>query len=137
MTWCWWILAIILAMGEMVSVQFVLIWFALAAGGTAILANFIPFLDQLISFVGLSFLLTVFSRKIVFPRGSAKTNIAALPGREGVVLETVQKIYCDKGLVKVDGEVWRAYTEGETILVGRKVIVQGIDGVKLRVVESD
>lgn len=135
MTWLWWILAIVLGMGEMISAQFVLIWFALGAAGAAIMANFVPFLHQLLTFVGLSFVLTVLSRQIILPKGAAKTNIWALIGKKGVVMETVQKIYCDKGLVKVDGEIWRAFCDEEFIAVGHTVRVLGVDGVKLKVVE--
>lgn len=132
MFWFWMILAIILGIGELMTVEFLLLWFALGAVVAGFIAKILPFIYQLSGFVGVSFLLTVLSRKVVHHK-EVRTNISALIGKEALVTETVQKLYCDRGLVKIEGEIWRAYSDEEEIPVGKTVIVQEVVGVKLKV----
>lgn len=133
MFWFWMIIALILGIGELMTVEFLLLWFALGAVLAGLLAEVLPFLYQVAAFVLTSFFLTILSRKLIHRR-EVRTNISALSGKEALVVEMVQKLYCDRGLVKVDGELWRAYTDGEEIPAGKTVIVQEVVGVKLRVV---
>ncbi|BAW31053.1 conserved hypothetical protein [Methanothermobacter sp. MT-2] len=43
---------------------------------------------------------------------------------------TVMEDFEEEGLIKVDGETWRAKSQ-DKIKKGDKVIIKGIDGVKL------
>lgn len=133
MKWIWIVLAIFLGIGELITVEFLLLWFALGAIIAAIIANFYPFVYQLFGFVLVSFCFTIFSRKIVLRRNGAKTNVSALIGKEGLVVETVKQAYCDHGLVKVGGELWRAFTEEGEIAPGSTVTIIKVLGTKLKV----
>ena len=57
-------------------------------------------------------------------------------GKKGIVTATINSLE-GKGLVKVNGEVWSAKTNLETIPEGTEVEVIGIDGVKLIVTPLD
>ncbi len=133
MKWIWLILAIFLGIGEIMTVEFLLLWFCLGAVAAAIVANFYSFVYQLLIFVFVSLVFIIFSRRIIFHRNSVKTNISALIGKEAVVVEKVGPFYCKPGLIKVNGEFWRAYSEEEVIDPGVTVIIVEVDGVKLKV----
>jgi len=60
----------------------------------------------------------------------AKTNIDAIIGRQGIVLESIAKNA--DGLVKVGYEQWRARAE-EDIKKGDEIVVTGVSGVTLLV----
>lgn len=132
MIWFWVIVSIFLGIGELLTVEFLLLWFALGAAAAAVIAKFLPFVYQLGGFVLVSFLLTVLSRRLL-NRKEIKTNIAALIGAEALVIETVQRVYCDKGLVRVCGEVWRAFSDDEEIPAGQRVEILDVVGTKLKV----
>jgi membrane protein implicated in regulation of membrane protease activity len=55
------------------------------------------------------------------------TNVLALLGKEGIVLEEVTD---RSGLIKIVGEDWSARSE-ENIEAGSKVVVEKVDGVSL------
>lgn len=132
MFWFWIILAIILGIGELFTVEFLLLWFALGAVAAGATAKVLPFLYQLSVFVLVSFVCTILSRKLIHHK-EVRTNVSALIGKEAIVTETVQKSYCDRGLVRVEGEIWRAYTDEDDIPAGKMVIIQDVVGVKLKV----
>lgn len=68
--------------------------------------------------------------------GPRKTNVDALVGQKGVVLQEVAPL--TYGRVKVGGEDWAAVPAGEfKIPVGAVVIVKGYQGVKLVVAEVE
>jgi membrane protein implicated in regulation of membrane protease activity len=68
--------------------------------------------------------------------GPRKTNVEALIGQKGVVLQEVAPL--KYGRVKVRGEDWAAVPAAEvTIPAGAVVVVQGYEGVKLIVAEVD
>lgn len=136
MKWFWLILAIFLGIGEILTVEFFLLWFCVGAIGAAITAYFYPFVYQLLVFVLLSLILVIYSRKVILGKNETKTNVEALVGKNVLVIETIQKIYCDRGLVKVNGEIWRAYTEGEDIPVGTMVTITEVSGTKLKVIRE-
>lgn len=59
--------------------------------------------------------------------GPAHTNIDALVGKNGVVIEQIKP--SGKGLVKVGSELWRARCEGQEVLgKGTTVVVLRIEG---------
>jgi len=58
----------------------------------------------------------------------AKTNIDAIIGRQGIVLENIAKN--TDGLVKVGNERWRARAE-EDIKEGEEIVVNSVNGVTL------
>jgi len=58
----------------------------------------------------------------------AKTNIDAIIGRQGIVLQNITKNF--DGRVKVGNERWRARAE-EDIKKGDEIVVTGVSGVTL------
>lgn len=137
MKWLWIILAIFLGIGELLTVEFFLLWFCLAAIGAAITAYFYPFVYQLAVFVLLSLILIIYSRKVILGKNEARTNVEALVGQKALVIEPIQKIYCDRGLVKINGEIWRAYTEEGEIPQGMMVTIIEVNGTKLKVIKEE
>ncbi|MCH7979048.1 MAG: hypothetical protein IH935_08740 [Acidobacteria bacterium] len=135
----WVILGLVLGLAEMLLPGFFLLWF----GVGALLASLLAFLGvprgaQIGVFLASSFLLLISSRtifkSILFrsPHGVA-TNVEALLGRTGMVLEIIEGSL-KPGSVKLGGEVWSAVSDDEThIANGAKVQVLEIVGNKVRV----
>lgn len=136
MIWFWLILAIFLGIGEILTVEFFLLWFSVGAIGAAATACFYSFVYQLLVFVLLSLILVIYSRKMILGKNETKTNVGALVGKSALVIEAIQKIYCDRGLVKINGEIWRAYTEEEEIPAGKMVTIIEVSGTKLKVIRE-
>lgn len=132
MGWLWLVLGIFLVFGELLTREFFLLWFALGAFLAGILAFFLPFGYQLLSFF-FSMILRFLFWKINLDKKEPKTNLDTLVGKEAIVVETVQRVYCDRGLVKLNGEIWRAYCEGDSILAGTNVLIVEVSGAKLKV----
>jgi membrane protein implicated in regulation of membrane protease activity len=137
----WILLAVILAVGEVISLSFFLAPFAagallgaiaeLAGAGTAI---------AMIVFLVCSGLLLGFVRPIarrhMHTPAQIRTGTAALVGQTAVVTERVED---GAGSVKLDGEVWtaRPYVEGEVIDVGHRVHVVQIRGATALVSDNE
>ena len=133
----WLVLLTVLIILEIATTQFICIWFA---GGA--LAAFICALANLsqtfqtVTFVLVSALLLIFTRKIVNKlktTPNAKTNTDALIGQPAVVTEEISNIEA-KGAVKIRGLEWSARSiTGDAIPKETYVTVKEIDGVKLMV----
>lgn len=128
----WIIIAAICLIGEMLTTGFFLLWFAFGALAAAALAylgfdttaQFITFAAVSVVFLGVS---RPFAARIT-GEPSKKAVSDRLIGRKGVVMEAISPQ--NSGLVKVDGETWRA-TSGTVLDVGEEVSVKAIEGVKL------
>ncbi|MDX6681532.1 MAG: hypothetical protein QOG94_1571 [Solirubrobacteraceae bacterium] len=137
----WILLAVILAVGEVMSLSFFLAPFAagallgaiaeLAGTGTAV---------ALIVFLVSSGLLTGFVRPIarrhMHTPAQIRTGTAALVGQTAVVTVRVDD---GAGAVKLGGEIWtaRPYVEGEVIEPGRRVDVVQIQGATALVSDDE
>lgn len=138
MEWFWLALAIGLLVVEVVTTQFVTIWFATSAGIvaiiTAIAVNF-PIYWQIIIFVVLSIALLLATRplvkKLLKKRTDAqKTNLDLLINNEAIVIEEIENI-SGRGAVKLRGTVWSAKSEeNQVIKEGEIVIFKKIEGNK-------
>jgi len=128
----WIIIAAICLIGEMLTTGFFLLWFAFGALAAAAL-GYLGFdtTAQFITFVAVSVVLLGVSRPFaarITGEPSKKAVSDRLIGRKGVVMEAISPQ--NSGLVKVDGEKWRA--KSDTVLdAGEDVIVKAIEGVKL------
>jgi membrane protein implicated in regulation of membrane protease activity len=138
--WAIWILlAVALAVGEVMTAGFVLGAFAVAAVLPALLAAFglgLPF--QLLGFIlglvgSLVFLRPLAQRHLRVPP-AIRTGTKALEGSRAVVLERVDDL---GGRVRIGGEVWsaRAYLEDQVIEPGARVEVAKIEGATALVYE--
>ena len=135
--WQWWLVgAIVLAVVEMVTAGFFVIWFAIGCLA-AMVASWLGagVIGQGLSFVVVSGLLVLMTRpvvqRLVFGRGrEPRTAVDALPGQMGTVTAPVAPL--SPGLVRVGGEVWTAVPAGEAeIPAGTRVRVARVEGVKL------
>jgi len=142
MTWAWWMgSALLLAVIEILSLNFVLIMFAGGAlvAGLLALAG-VPLWVQILGF-GLTSVVLLGSMRPWLLRHLrdrvplVETNAAGLVGRSAVVVAPVTR---RAGRVKLAGEVWTARTEGQDVLpVGGDVRVVRITGATAVVTSAD
>jgi len=136
MFYTWLITFVILLILEIMTFNFVTIWFALGA----VVSMFSSFFTadayiQTIIFVIASALFLFATRPIVnkyLRKEPVKTNLDMVIGKIGVVTQGINRL--EPGEVKVDGKYWTA-TSKERIKKDSKVKILAIEGVKL-VVES-
>lgn len=135
MIWIWLAVAVIFIIIEAITVGLTTIWFAAGALIALVLALLkVPPLAQVIIFLIVSLALLATTRKVFVNKlktGSEKTNVDALIGEEGVVIEEITPH--NVGLVKVKGQNWSAvsYDKDATIPKDTAVKVKAIEGVKL------
>ena len=135
----WLILCGVFLVIEIFTISFLFLWPGIGAFITFISSLFIDnFAIQIIIFVITSILLIVFTKplvkKLIKNKDNTKMNKDSLIGRSGIVIKDIDNTH-SVGQVKVNGELWSAFSENsqEIILKDSIVIVKGIDGVKLRV----
>jgi membrane protein implicated in regulation of membrane protease activity len=130
----WLIVAVILAVGEIVTMGLFLAPFAAGAAVAAVLAGTgagatIEWSAFLVVSVVLLAALRPVAREHQRTRGRMKTGTAALVGKTAMVVERIAN---DEGVgcVKLDGEIWtaRAYDDDEVIEPGTRVHVLEIRG---------
>lgn len=137
----WAVVIIITILIEINTFDLVSLWFTIGAIIALILAAFtIAPLIQIGVFVGVSLLFIValqpLTKNIRANKSIVRTNADKVVGMIGVITKEV--IPGEIGEVKVDGELWLAINqEGKAILVGKKVSVKAISGIKLIVSPID
>jgi membrane protein implicated in regulation of membrane protease activity len=135
----WLILAVLLAVGEVLTMGFFLAPFAAGALAAALVAALgggfvvagIAFLA--VSSVALLGLRPIARRHMKLP-AQLRTGTAALVGKTGTVVEAIS---ADAGCVRIDGEVWtaRPYDDDATFEPGQRVHVLQIRGATALVSE--
>ena len=135
----WVLLAVILAVGEVMSLSLFLAPFAVGAlfGAAAELAGAGSALAIIVFLVssGLLFgFVRPIARRHMRTPAQLRTGTAALVGKTALVTDTV---CADRGTVKLDGEVWtaRPYDADEVIESGSRVHVVEIKGATALVTE--
>ena len=133
----WFMACLVLLFIEISTVNLVSIWFAIGSLFAMILAIFTDnFLLQLIMFIVISIIALLITKPLVkkFRKTDiVPTNLDRVIGKRA---DVIKEITADKyGEVKVLGVVWTAAGVGN-FKVGAKVVVKGIDGVKL-IVEKE
>src|SRR6056297_1453429 len=134
----WMIFGFLLLIAEMFTTTFFIMWFGISALFTALLSWLWidSFTLQLLLFAVVSFLLVLFTRKLanrMSGEPSRKITQDEIIGKTGIVTETILSDN-SKGLVKLNGQQWRAVSEkGTEIERGKKVIVKRLYGVKIYV----
>jgi len=135
----WMIAAGVLAVGEILTLAFVLGPLAIAAAITAAAAALgLGPIGQLLVFAGASVASLLGIRPIARRHGRtpapSRTGIAALPGRQALVLDAIGP---NTGRIKLAGEVWsaRALDPDAAFAEGTKVTVVEIDGATAVVIE--
>ncbi len=136
----WVLLAVILAVGEVMSLSLFLAPFAIGAlaGAVAELAGANAAVAIIVFLVssGLLFgFVRPIARRHMRTPAQLRTGTAALVGKTALVTETVT---ADGGAVKLEGEVWtaRPYVPDEVIASGSRVHVVEIQGATALVSEA-
>lgn len=135
LTFVWVALLIAFLIVEACTVQLVSIWFAVGAL-VALIANLCSLSPalQLCLFLVASAVCLIVTRPLVKRFTKTKferTNADRCIGKEAVVTEEINNLLA-KGQVKVDGNVWTARSEDDTVIpVGQSVFVKRMEGVKL------
>jgi len=141
-TFYWLIIFVIALVVEIATMGLTSIWFA---GGAIIAWMFAKIgfgtMVQIVVFVIASLLLLVLTRPIAvrfFNVERQKTNAESLIGECAVVIEEVDTIKA-QGRVEIHGMEWSAKTDEPDgkIAVGKVVVVDGIQGVKLIVRDKE
>ncbi len=130
----WLILAVLLAVGEMLTLSFFLAPFAGGALLAAIaawvgLGGAIPLIVFLVVSAVLLMALRPIARAHVRTPPTLRTGTAALTGRDATVVERIAN-HEGVGSIRLDGEVWtaRTYLDDEVIDAGERVQVIEIRG---------
>ena len=134
----WLIIIVLLTILEVITINLVSVWFIIS-GIVSLFLSFVidSFYAEFAVFVCLGLILMLLTRPYLVKKLSKKkvsTNLDRVIGMEGIVTEEIAKFKI--GEVKVDGKKWSAISS-EKIEVGKEVIVEDIDGVKLIVRKED
>ena len=131
----WLLTAIVLLVGEALTVGLTFIWFAAGAlGGLVVAVLGGPIWLQVVVFLALSALALALVRpvatKLMRP-GQVATNADRVIGKTAVVTETIDNL-SGKGQVKVAGQIWTARSERDVVIPkDAEVTVLRIEGVKV------
>jgi membrane protein implicated in regulation of membrane protease activity len=140
----WIVLGIALAIAEAFTATLLIIFFAvgaLAAAGVAALGG--NLLLQVVTFAIVSGLSVAALRPIImkhaksaFETGDMPFGVEAIEGGHGLVLEEVD---ADRGMIKIDGEMWqaRSFDGHEKYLPGERVRVIKVIGATAIVWRED
>lgn len=131
----WIVLAGLCFIGEMLTAGFFLLWFGVGASIAAVL-NYLGFdpAVQVLAFIIISVLLIAVSRPLaqkITKEPPRKAVSDRLIGKQGIVMEDV--LPDTGGVVKVDGDVWRAISPIK-IEKDSRILVKKVESVKLHVV---
>lgn len=135
----WILIAVVCGAIEIFTLGLWFLWLAIAAliVAGAVSVGWLPSLEvQLLVFAFLTLLFIIFTRPLtlkLFRTNDTVSNVNALIGQHGVATTNIEPLHY--GQVKVNGEIWTAFS-GETIEEGSRIMVTGIDGVKLQVVKA-
>ena len=130
----WFLIAIIMIVIELLTVNLVSIWFAFAsvvAGVSTLLTDNVTI--QIVIFIISSIIFLIITKPVIKKlRGKEieKLNLDRVIGKTGIVTEDISPL--EIGEVKVDGKRWSAISK-KKIKKDSKVEILSIDGVKLLV----
>ena len=136
--WIWLALGVILLAVEAAFSTEWLLWPAVAAGLVAVLTAIglpLGFWGEVALFGALTVAATLLSRRLIQRVNPADSpDINAREGRlVGQRAQVVESFIDGRGRVFVSGAEWAAEIDGSTPLVGESVIVESIDGPRLKV----
>lgn len=134
--WVWTFLAIGLGIGEIFTAGFFLLPFAVGATAAAVLAwiSVGGPLAQWLVFFGISAISFAYLRQFIArqdAREQPRIGANRWVGAQGIVLQEIDAD-AGTGMVRLDGERWRATTDGGLSLAeGTKVVVLDVRGARL------
>ncbi|MDD3842733.1 MAG: NfeD family protein [Candidatus Izemoplasmatales bacterium] len=128
----WFAIVIFAGVIEASTMDLTSIWFAAGALVALIVSLFVPdFIVQVVIFVIISAALLLSLRPIFtryLKKNDIKTNADRLIGKTAVCSKAITD--GERGEVRIDGKIWTAISNDD-IIIGEKVEVLGIEGVKL------
>ena len=142
MLYIWLVLAIVLAITELVTAGLTTIWFSVGALASLllVLCGVDNITVQIVVFVLVSLLSLIATRPLVKKYINKKvqpTNADRCIGKEAFVTEEINNIL-SKGAVKINGIEWSARSEDDSVIEnGVKVKIISIDGVKVIVKKTN
>ncbi len=131
----WLIIAGICLIIEIMTVGFLIFWFAIGALLAMVVSFFTDNLIIQMSVFVLSSTILIFTtkpfvQKFVNRRDGIKTNVYSTIGKVGIVTKDIDSIEC-LGQIKVNGEIWSAIgIDDKSIPKGTEVEIKEIKGVK-------
>ena len=131
----WLIIAGICLVIEIITVGFLIFWFAIGALFAMLISFFTDNIVIQTSVFVISSGLLIFAtkplvKKIMNKKETVKTNVYSIIGKTGIVTNEINSIE-NIGQVKVDGELWSAIAENNSAIAkGTKVEIKEIKGVK-------
>jgi len=134
----WLIIAVVCGAIEIFTSGFWFLWLALAAllvAGGVKAAWLVSLPAQLLVFAFITLLFIIFTRPLILKlvkSNDVASNVHARVGQHGITPSAISPLHF--GQVKVNGEIWTAVSQ-QNIEVDTRIVVKGIDGVKL-VVET-
>jgi len=134
----WLVLALVLLIAELATGTTYLLWPAVAAGVTGLIALFFPtsVYIEIGVFAGLTILLTLLGRPLVRNLRMAAENAPVLNERDKTVIGAravaMNAFINGAGQVKLGDSVWRAQSS-EAIAAGQAVEVLSVDGTTVTV----
>lgn len=134
----WLIISGIFLLLEIFTVSFLLFWPGIAALLAFITSLFTPNIVIQVGVFTISTIVLIFLTKPLtkkfFKTKDSSMNNNAIIGKKGTVIKAIKNSET-KGQVKVDGELWSAIISDndESLNEGDRIIVEKIDGVKLKV----
>lgn len=138
----WLALVLVFVIIEMISLGLTSVWFAAGALVSGISAMFgAPIWLQWVLFIVSSSILLACTRKLAVKHLNnhlEKTNAEGLPGKQSIVIETIDNAV-PSGKIRIGDVEWtaRAVKEGEVIPKNQRVVIREISGVKCMVEPVD
>jgi membrane protein implicated in regulation of membrane protease activity len=135
----WILIAVVCGSIEIFTMGFWFLWLALAAllVAVGVRLEWLGSLQlQLMLFALFTLIFIIFTRPLVvklFKTQDTLSNVKALIGQHGICTTNLAPL--QYGQVKVNGEIWTALSQS-AINVDTRIVVTGIDGVKLIVEEA-
>jgi membrane protein implicated in regulation of membrane protease activity len=127
----WLILGVIFVVGEIFTPSFFLFWFGIGAFVASAVSVSFGTLAQIMVFILVSGLLVILTRpltKKLTKQEPRKIHIDEIIGQIATVIETIDNKQ-GKGLVKINGDLWRAYSKDEQVInEGEKVKIIKVEG---------
>ncbi|MEJ5229190.1 MAG: NfeD family protein [Pseudothermotoga sp.] len=130
----WLILGVFFVVAEIFTPTFFLLWFGIGAFVASAVSVVFGTLIQVIAFIVVSGILVILTRpltKNLTKQEPRKIHIYEIIGKTAVVVETVDNEK-GTGLVKVNGDLWRAYSSEDAVIPeGEKVRITKVEGAHL------
>ena len=134
--WFWTVLAVVAGIAEIFTAGFFLLPISIGAIGAAILAWLdVDPVAQWLVFFGVTAIAFGYLRRFAHDQDAIQQRVGAnrWVGARGIVIETIDPDH-SQGMVRVDGEEWRATTPSGVIIAGTKVAVREVTGSRMVVV---